>query len=226
MYATQKQVIDSLVRVRAFVEAHPVTAPARYAPASETLDEVLRLVLDHAGTQVWGPALARAELRRQEQLIQRLMDQHMRPMVTTARAQIDPASDVRLPAALRMPRGARSVTKVLQACDGMITAAKPFESVLVANGLPTDFLARFRTARDELAQTPGARSTLIGKHVGARKGLQVQLRRGRRAVDCLDAVVRVAFEGDESVLTTWRAAKRVHHRSGGQPVQTPIQLAA
>jgi hypothetical protein len=46
--------------------------------------------------------------------------------------------------------------------------------------------------------------------VVARAGLRVELRRGRRAVERLDAGVRASFRGDLMRLTAWRGAKRVH----------------
>ncbi|MBK7906184.1 MAG: hypothetical protein IPJ78_06405 [Gemmatimonadetes bacterium] len=103
----------------------------------------------------------------------------------------------------------------------MIEAARVFEAVLIEHGLPSDFLTRFRTDRDELERTCSRRATMTGSHVGARTGLQVELRRGRLAVDRLDAVVRVAFEGDEVVLATWRATKRVRQLPGGAGTQRP-----
>ena len=222
MFATQQQVIESFVRVRAFLEAHPATGELTYRGARETIDEVLDRFWAHAGTQISGRALGRAELRLQEQLITRLRDRHMRPIVAIARAQIEPHSDVRLPVAVRMPKVRIGVTKMLQACAGMMEAARPFEAVLIENGLPSDFLSRFRSATDELERTFARRATLTGSHVGARKGLAVELRRGRRAVDRLDSVVRVAFEGDEVVLTTWRATKRVRQLPGGSNTHAPV----
>ena len=97
----------------------------------------------------------------------------------------------------------------------MIEAARQFEAVFVANGLPADFLAQFAAARNELERLTGGRATQVCTHVAARTGLQVQMRRGRRAVDRLDAIVRASFRGDDVVLTTWRAAKRVHQVPGG-----------
>jgi len=222
MHARQQQVVESFIRVRAFLEAHPATGELTYRGARETLDEVVDRFWVHAGSQISGRALDRGEVRAQAKLMTRLRDRHMRPIVTIARAQIEPHSDVRLPVAVRMPRGRPGVTKMLQACDGMIEAARVFEAALIEQGLPSDFLNRFRSERDELERTCARRATLTGSHVGARMGLQVQLRRGRLAVDRLDAVVRVTFEGDEGVLATWRAAKRVRQLPGGAGTQRPM----
>ncbi len=221
MYATQKQVIESFVRVRSFIEAHPASGVLTYRGARETLYEVLERIWEHVGTQISGRALGRAELRHQKRLIQRLRDRHMRPIVTIARAQIEPHSDVGLPVALRMPKVRIGETKMLQASDGMIEVARTFEALLIDNGMPSDFLARFRSARDELDRTFARRASFTGSHIGARKGLEVELRRGRRAVDRLDAIVRVAFEGDGVLIATWRATKRVHQLPGGASTRAP-----
>lgn len=215
MITQQKQSLESFVRVQAFTDAHPVPGPLTYAGARETLDEVVRRLREYAGAQITGRELSRGALRRQAQLVRQLIDRHMRPIVAIAQAQIEPESDVRMPAALRMPRGKIGVTKVLQASDGMIAAARPFAEIFVAHGMPADFLERFTAARNALEEVAAGRAAHVGVHVAARAGLQVQLRRGRRAVGRIDAVVRASFDGDEMTLAAWRAAKRVHQQGGG-----------
>jgi hypothetical protein len=215
MIVQQKQNLEAFVRVLAFLEEHPVEGPLAYTGPRETLDEAVRKLRVHAGAQITGRQLSRGELRRQRQLIRQLFDRHIRPMVAIARAQIEPDSDVRMPAAIRMPRANLGATKTLQACDGIIEAARPFEAAFVAEGLPDDFLARFTAARDELDRGLTGRASHIGMHIGARTGLQVQMRRARRAVDRLDAVVRASFDGDDATLAMWRSAKRAHQRPGG-----------
>lgn len=209
MIAQQKQKLQAFVRVQTFLESHPVAGPLGYSGARETLDDAVRRLNEFAAAQLTGRDLSRGELRRQKQLVKQLFDRHMRPIVTVARAQIEPESDVRMPA-MRMPRAGVSVVKLLHACDSMIESARTFEAAFVANGLPADFLARFTAARNELEAGLGGRATLIGMRVGARAGLEVQVRRAVRAVDRLDAVVRSAFEGDPVALTEWRTAKRTH----------------
>jgi hypothetical protein len=177
--------------------------------------------------QITGHELSRGELRRQKQLIRQLLVHHVRPLLATARLLML-ESDVRMPV-MRVPRANGGVTKLLQACDGMIDAARPFEAAFIASGLPAGFLARFKNARDELEQGIASRATLIGSHVGARVGLGVEIRRGRRAVDHLDAVVRAVFE-DQVTLARWRVAKRVHLLRGAgearSDAEAPLEQAA
>jgi hypothetical protein len=168
--------------------------------------------------QVSAPALSRGEKRRLEQLQRRLRNHYMRPLVTTARVQVDPETDARLPDAFRMPVGSIGATKLLQACDAMLQEAAPFEAALLAGGLPSDFFAKFRAVVAEVREMPGVLSTLVGSRVGARTGLAAELRRGRRAVSRIDAVVRATWDGDEAVLAQWRVAKRVQKKPGGRAV--------
>lgn len=225
MIAKQKQSLESFVRVLAFVEAHPLPGPLTYAGAAATLADVIRRLREHAGTQLAGRDLSRTEVGRQRQLVQQLLDRHMRPIVAIARshgmegagtaAAAGDHATAPLPSGLRMPRSSMGVTKVLQACDGVIEAVRPSEAAFVSAGLPADFLARFTAARDELERLLGGRAAFVGSHVAARAGLQVQIRRGRAVVNRVDAAVRATFDGDEVTLAAWAAAKRVHLVPGG-----------
>jgi len=215
MNRQQKQVMDSFVRVRAFVEANPAAGRLTYTSARGMLDDVVQRLREYAGAQISGRDLRRAEVRRQAEQVALLVDAHIRPIVTIARSQVEPQSDVGLPAALRMPRVPLSPMKLLAICDGMVEAARQFEAVFIANGLPADFLGQFTSARDTLERVMGEKATQVGTHIAARAGLQVQLVRGRRAVERLDAIVRSAFRGDRAVLAAWRGAKRVHLLPGG-----------
>jgi len=215
MYMRQKQVMDSFVRVGSFLDAHPATGRLTYASAREMLDDVVQRLRTYAGEQFSGHALSRAEVRRQADQVALLCDEHLRPLVTIARAQLAPDSDVGLVATLRMPRLPIAPTKLLAVCDGTLEAVRPHEALFIVHGMPSDSLTRFASARDGLARVMGRRATQTSTHVGARAGLRAELLRGRRAVDRLDAIVRASFRGDEAVLATWRMAKRVHRLPGG-----------
>ena len=219
MIAMQKQLLETFVRVQAFTVAHPVTGPLSYGTAPETLNEVVPRIREHASMQLTGRARSRAERHVMARLVRQLRVRHMRPIAAIARAQFGSDSNERMPVAIKMPPAGLGVTRVLQACGSMITAARPFEAVFIANGLPADFLARCTAVRDELEAMLSERAAMVGAHVGARAGLAVEIRRGRNAVDRLDAVVKAAFDGDEETLAKWRAAKRVHQVGGAVAVR-------
>ncbi len=231
MYESQRQVLESFFRVRAFLHANPSRGRLTYGKAQEMLDEVLARLRTHAGRQVSGQAQRRAASRRQRDLVDQLRTGHMRPIVSTARAQVDPGSDVGIPAGFRMPRGKVRVSTMLELADAMIALAARHESLFVQQGLPPDFLARFAAARDQLARSVTEVLTHRGTHIEARIALRVELVRGRLAVDRLDAIVRASFRGDEAVLAAWKAAKRVHRLPGGaaatkaaEPAAAPVEV--
>jgi hypothetical protein len=215
MYKKQKQKMDTLIRVRAFTDAFPMTGVPGAASAREMLSDVVRQLRAYASAQVSGRELSRAEAQRVKDQVAQVFDHHMRKIVTIARSQIEPQSDVGLPTALRMPKLPMPPQKVLAACDGMIEAARAFEPVFVAAGLPADFLAQATAARDELERVMGSRANQVRTHVAAREGLKVQLRRGRRALERLDALVRSTYRTDTVVLKSWQATKRIHQVPGG-----------
>lgn len=215
MNAKQEQVLGSFVRVRSFLDATPLTGMIDAARAREMLDDALQRAREHVATQEAAPASGRAALRRQQDIVERIKDEHMRPMVTIARSQMEPGADVGLSAGLRMPTGKLGLQELLQWCDGMLEMVRPFEALFIAGGMPADFLARFAAAREELVRSMHTRARLTTAHVAARKGLQVELRRARLAVDRLDALVRACYRRDEAVLSVWRSTKRVHKLAGG-----------
>ncbi len=215
MKADQKQNLESFVRVSAFVDANPVSGPLTYAGPREILQQVIQRLREHAGAQLAGRDLSRGEVRRQQQLVQRLIDRHVRPIVAIARGQFESDSDIRMAATIRMPRGKPGVTKVIQTCDGLFEAARPFAPTLIAHGLPADFLAQFTEARNALESSLGGRETLVNAHIAARAALAAELRRGRAAVRRIDSVVRASFGEEPVVMTAWRAASRVRLLPGG-----------
>ncbi|MBK7908653.1 MAG: hypothetical protein IPJ78_19180 [Gemmatimonadetes bacterium] len=80
---------------------------------------------------------------------------------------------------------------------------------------PADFLAQFANARAALQQVTTERTVQRGAHKSARAIMPVQLVRGRRAVERMDAIVRASYAREPGVLAAWRSAKRVQRAPGG-----------
>lgn len=219
MNAQQKQVMDSFVRVRSFLDATPTDGSLTYTSAREMLDDVVQRLRQYAADQRLGLEQSRAEVRRQQDQAAVLFDRYIRPLVTIARAQVEPGSDVGLPEALRMPKRNLGPTKLLAACDSLIAAARPFEALFTAHGLPAGFLDRFTAARNQLERLMSGRATQVVTHVAAGAGIRRQLVRGRLAVERLDAIVRAEFREDVVKLSAWRVAKRVHLAPGGRGIE-------
>lgn len=210
MQRRQQQSLDTFLRVRSFLDAHPVPGPLTFGDAGDILDDVILRLREFAGVQVTGVERNRGEARRQQQLLRQLLELHVRPIVAVAQAQVAPDSDIRLPASIRMPRARMSITRTIQAVDGLLETVRPYAAIFTAHGLPADFLAQFSAARNAVVDVLGGRAVHVNAHIAARRNLQVQLRRGRSAIVRIDAVIRAAYVNDEGALAAWRAARRVH----------------
>ena len=209
MQARQHKKFELFVRVRAFLEAYPVPEPLAYGTAREMLDDAVLKLRQAAGAEQAGREATRRERRRQEEAESVLVDAFARRIVTIAKAQIEPTSPVGLPEGLRMPKVPAPPSRLLAVSDGMIEAARAYESVFVQHGMPADFLAQFAAARDDLQRVLAARATEVTRHVAARAGVEAALSRGRLAVNRLDAIVRLGFKGNEAALRAWNSAKRL-----------------
>ena len=232
MQTKQKQVIDMIVRVLAFLAAHPAIDPASYAVPLGRLEGCLRQLREYAGAQLSGWTLKRAQLEKAEKLARRLMDWHIRPLVAIADAL---SADGEPMPRIVQPPGDITFTRLIAAADAVIDSARPFEAQFIEAGRPADFLAQLGNARAELERTLGDRAEERGKHIGATVGMEVQVRRARKAVKQIDPLVRISYEGNVVVLERWKAAKRVfalptaskpEATVESQPDITPAETAA
>ena len=217
MQSKQKQVIEAYQRVQDFLNANPAPPPATNGAPKELLDQVVGRLTDHTTDQVAGGRMSRAETQRQKRLRTQLRELHLRPISTIARAVLNDAPAI--DRALRMPAPQLSTTKLIAEAMAMRDTIAPHEAVLVSNGRGADFLARLDAAIEELRQSQLGRARNVGRKVGAKAGLSQEIRRGRAAVDMLDAIVTTAFVGNQEVLAKWRAAKRIQLLPGG-PTET------
>ena len=222
MQAKWKKVIESYQRVQVFLGAHPAPAPASYGEPKEVLADVLTKVAERATEQVTGQRLSQAEKRRQDVLIWKLRVHHLRPIAAIARAAF--AESPGIEKALRMPPMGLRALGLLSAAKSIRQSVGLYQPVFIRNGRPADFLQQLDAAIRELDESTAGRVRSVGRHVGARADIKKELRRGRRAVDMLDTIVRVAFESQDGVLAEWDVAKRVQSLpvSSAVPEEQPV----
>ena len=225
MQESQKEVIQSYRRVVAFLDEHPVQAPATYAEPREVLAQVLTRLGDHSTAQDYGRRVSKGEKRRQRLLMVRLRNRHLRLIAKIAEGEL--AGLPGITEDLRMPASVLGIEKLLAAAKAMKEAAAPHQAVFVKNGCRAGFLDDLATAIRELEASIGGHAKVVGTQVGARAGITQEIRRGRLAVKMLDAIVRKEFEGDDVVLARWRTARRVKQlpSNGGGPDAVDISPA-
>lgn len=220
MEVRQKLVIDMIARVQAFLFAHTAIAPSSYAVAKRVLDEIVKQLRDFAAAQSAGVSLNHAQFVKAERAAQRLMDGHIRPIVTIGQGLAKEGEPV---PRLKLPPNGAPFTLLKTYADGLATSLEGYEAAFVADGCPEDFIAQLRGAIAELDDAVGGHAVQKGTKIGATKGLQVQLRKARATVKRLDAVVRMAYSGNEVVLEQWRFAKRIAapRTTATEPATTP-----
>ena len=131
METRQRRVLDSFERVRTFLAEHPASGTLTYTSAREMLEDVITRLRALASTQYLGRAQSRAETRRQADRADALLSEFIRPIVSIARAQLEPTSDVGLPAGLRMPKLPLNPSQLRTVCDGMTEAAREHEALQI-----------------------------------------------------------------------------------------------
>jgi hypothetical protein len=212
MKKQQEHVVESFIRIRAFVRALPAPHDPAVAFATEALDRALAQLRDAAARQERGPTEIRASFARQQDLMGVLRDEHIRPLVTTARSMIAPTDDPGVREFLRMPKVNIRATTLLGVCDGMLAMLPPLAPVFIARGMPNDFLDRFRAARNALDASTDEREAAWLMRLTATRELGQCLRSCRAATDQLDAHIRATYSRNETILRSWRQVKRVGRR--------------
>jgi len=221
MKKQQQHVVESFARIRSFVRALPAPDEPALAFATESLDRALARLRDVAKRQELGPIEIRSSFARQQDLMATLRDAHIRPLVAIARSKIAPTDDVGVRGLFRTPKAKVRATALLQVCDGMLETLPPFAPMFIAEGMPDDFLDRFRAARDALDASIHERAAAWLMRSTATLELRECLRSCRAATDQLDARIRASYRRDEAILHTWREVKRV----GRRPASRSDQLA-
>lgn len=239
MLITQKQQIESYQRVQDFLKIHAPPESPGYLVQKKKFDDIVATLTDHSSGQVEGRRLRHAEVSRQAALRKALREQHLRPIAQIARAELADAPGIEK--ALRMPAHNLNPLRLIAEAHAMRSAATPYEAQFIEAGRPADFLAQLDAATEAVRQSILGKARNLGQQVGAGAGLAKEIKRGRRAVDVLDTIVRAAFRQDSNVLAEWRSAKRIRvlasgtnarnesnrdGGSGGTPVVAPASAVA
>ena len=141
----QRSALRRFRRVHEFLTANPVETTTVKLQA---LDEVIRQMAGNGEEQDAHDRKLRGETARQLALRLALRNQHMVPISRIARQVFSvPGMDVKF----LLPRKLKDNQLILNAARGMAQAAEQHAAVFVQEGLPADFVERFRSAIEALA---------------------------------------------------------------------------
>ena len=206
MNAVQSSALQSYRRVREFLNAHqPADMPAGFAAPVAELDAVLTELSRSAQQQNTSIRAGLSEARRQRALRDDLWDKHMFPLSRLAREIFGvPGVD----AALRLPKRSADNDRVLEAAAGMANAAEKELATFVRHGMPENFVTALRAAASALEQALTARVESGRERVKATTGVKEQVKRGRRAVRMIHALIAPRLAASPELLAAWKDAKR------------------
>jgi len=215
--ATQSSALQSYRRVRDFLNAHqPADMPAGFAAPVAELDAVLAELSRWAQQQNTSIRAGLSEVRRQRALRDDLWTNHMLPLSRLAREIFGvPGVD----AALRLPKRSADNDRVLATAHGMANAAEKERDTFIRQGMPDTFVAALRAAASALEQALGARVESRRERVKATTAVADQVKRGKRAVRMINALIAPKLAGAPELLAAWKDARRWSTvRAGGTAV--------
>lgn len=216
MNSHQERVFQSFRRVQGWYEANPayrVIAPQEVAVALATqmdaLTGVVQRLTEHVAQQETQAAQSLLISKDEREQRTEVLTHHMGTIAKTARALRGVVPGIGV---LQMPRGNIQSAALITAASVMARKAEVYRSVLVENGLPTDFPEQLEAAAMRLKASLDARGLARGARTAAGRGIETELNLGRRVVAILDATLARVLRREPVKWAEWRHVQRVTQR--------------
>lgn len=208
MKKSYTQFLAALETARQFLDAKAaLLGPINSTGARKTLDEVTETLKQLDQQQGQHRELAKGQRKVELQLAEAFRRKYLRPVIEIAQAKLP--EETELLSDIRLPRGTLSGTGMASRGHQIASLAEPFAKVFVDAGLPATFVADTHAAADGLAVAVSTKGTHRAGRQGATDGIAKVVRKARRAVRVLDAMVKANLSLGEPLVTEWRAAVRV-----------------
>lgn len=205
-------VLETLQRMDGVLDEHPTTfAPLKDSGARKALSGAIDQLATLAADQQSGSQASQGETSRQHALQTALRKYHMQGIAAAAKLNLPNVPDL---SSLTMPPSGITAQRLIAASKAMSEAAKNHEQVLIAAGLPANFIAQLDAATQAVTDSLTGRNVQKGRRKGATQGLTAHETRARGVIKLVDAQVRPLIGGDSALLAEWDAAKRVNAKPG------------
>jgi hypothetical protein len=203
-----RSALSSFQRVQEFLAQLPTSsdAPVTLGAQATELNEVIARLSSNSVDQEAGSRFARVHTESQRRLRKALYAEHMQPISRVAREVFGASGMDR---AFRMPHQTTVNQRLLAAAGAMAEAAQKEREVFVKHGLPEDFIEQLKACAAALETARDAKVQSRRRLVTATADVQEQVKRGKKAVRLLDAILRPRLAKDPELLAAWRSAKRV-----------------
>jgi hypothetical protein len=111
-------------------------------------------------------------------------------------------------AAFGLPKRSADNDRILATAHGMANAAEKEQATFIRHGMPDTFVTALRDAAAALEQVLNARVDSRRERVRHTTAVREQVKRGRRAVRMLHALVAPKLASSPELLAAWKDAKR------------------
>jgi hypothetical protein len=216
MDSHQERVFQSFRRVQGWFEANKsyrLIAPQEVAMALATqldaLAGVVQRLTEHVAQQETQAAQSLLISKDEREQRIEVLSHHMGTIAKTARALRGVVPGIGV---LQMPKGNIQSAALITAASVMARKAEVYRSVLVENGLPTDFPEQLEAAAMRLKASLDARGLARGARTAAGRGIETELGLGRRVVAILDATLARVLRREPVKWAEWRHVQRVTQR--------------
>ena len=202
-----RNTVSSFLRVQEFLTQHPLSdAPATLGPQASELNDVIERLSTDSVDQEAGTRYVRAHVESQRKLRRTLYTERMLPISRVAREVFGATG---MDKAFRMPKSAKVTQVLLAAAGAMAEVAEKEKDVFIQHGLPQDFIDQLKAGAKAIEVARDAKTENARRRVTATAAVKDQLKRGRKAVRLLDAILEPRLAKDPELLAAWRSAKRV-----------------
>ena len=225
----------TLRAIQGFLDLHKdLLAEVNASRARKNLDALVQQLSTQSVDQHSGRTAARGETALQVALRNDLRLYHMKPIAIVAQARLRAVPEMK---AFVFPRATTSSPRLVESARGMADAAAKHTAEFIEGGLSEDFIARLVAATDALSQSVDNRAKSDGRSIGATTALAGLEKPARAAIRVLDALVLPFIVNDDRLMGEWRAARRIHRKTGPAsgspaggatptPVVTPVATSA
>ena len=202
-----RNAVNTFERVHEFLAQHPWSdAPATLGAQATELDDVIAHVSLDSLDQEAGVRLVRAHAKSQRNLRNTLYTDHMHPISRVAREVFGVTG---MDKAFRMPKPGAANQTLIASAGAMAEVAEKEKDVLLKHGLPEDFIEQLKAAATSLADARSAKVQSARRRTTATAALDDQVKRGKKAVRLLDAILQPRLAKDPELLAAWESAKHV-----------------
>jgi hypothetical protein len=211
---SQSNTLDALRRVQGFLDAQAAAlGPIIPASLRARLDAAVTSLTGFQVEQATADGTAHGEVVNQAALRKAFVVQFMDPIANLAKGALKTSPDfpTLTVASSRLRQG-----DFLGAAQSLADTAAKYETVLVADGMPTDFLTSLHEAIATMTASKLSQERATSRRGAATQGIKDTDTTAKQILGALNGVVETALAKNTSLLADWKNSKRI------SPASTPL----